>query len=90
MQGRPLRALACLVAASVGRARRWQPVRSPQQPIRTRSSRSSQPDGRSFKARIWGDEYIHGYEALNGHTVVLDGRTKRSGSYARAWGRVGT
>ena len=35
-----------------------------------------QPDGRSFKARIWGDEFIHGYEALNGHTVVLDGSTK--------------
>ena len=35
-----------------------------------------QPDGRSFKARIWGDEFIHGYEALNGHTVVQDGRTK--------------
>lgn len=35
-----------------------------------------QPDGRSFKARIWGDEFIHGYEALNGHTVVLDRKTR--------------
>ena len=34
-----------------------------------------QPDGRSFLARIWGDEFIHGYEALNGHTVALHGRT---------------
>jgi M6 family metalloprotease-like protein len=35
-----------------------------------------QPDGRTFKAHIWGDEYIHGYEALNGRTVVLEWRTK--------------
>ena len=35
-----------------------------------------QPDGRTFKAHIWGDEFIHGYEALNGHTVVKNGRTK--------------
>jgi M6 family metalloprotease-like protein len=36
----------------------------------------TQPDGRTFKARIWGDEFIHGYEALNGRTVVLEWRTK--------------
>lgn len=35
-----------------------------------------QPDGRSFNAHIWGDEFIHGYEALNGHTVVLHWKTK--------------
>jgi M6 family metalloprotease-like protein len=40
-----------------------------------------QPDGRTFKAHIWGDEYIHGYEALNGHTVVMNGATK-SWTYA--------
>ena len=36
----------------------------------------NQPDGRSFLARIWGDEFLHGYEALNGHTVVFDWKTK--------------
>ena len=38
--------------------------------------RLEQPDGRSFLARVWGDEFIHGYEALNGRTVVLEWRTK--------------
>ena len=35
-----------------------------------------QPDGRSFRAHIWGDEFIHGYETLAGHTVALDWKTK--------------
>jgi M6 family metalloprotease-like protein len=34
-----------------------------------------QPDGSTFRAHIWGDEYIHGYETLRGHTVALDSRT---------------
>jgi M6 family metalloprotease-like protein len=31
-----------------------------------------QPDGKSFPARIWGDEYYHGYETVDGYTVIRD------------------
>ena len=34
-----------------------------------------QPDGSTFRAHIWGDEYIHGYETLAGHTVARDSKT---------------
>jgi M6 family metalloprotease-like protein len=70
-------ALAVLVAALVGAG---QVAASPADPNSIVKLR--QPDGRSFLAHIWGDEFIHGYEALNGHTVVLDERTK-TWTYAR-------
>jgi len=32
----------------------------------------TQPDGTAFKARQWGDENLHGWETLDGHTILLD------------------
>ena len=32
----------------------------------------SQPDGTTFKARLWGDENIHGWETEEGYTIVFD------------------
>ncbi len=32
----------------------------------------SQPDGLTFEARQWGDETSHGWETLEGYTIVLD------------------
>ncbi len=32
----------------------------------------SQPDGMTFEARQWGDEWLHGWETLDGYTIVLD------------------
>ena len=34
-----------------------------------------QPNGDAFRATIWGDEFIHGYETLGGYTVDLDPKT---------------
>jgi immune inhibitor A len=31
-----------------------------------------QPNGYAFQARQWGDEFLHGWETLDGWTVVLD------------------
>lgn len=31
-----------------------------------------QPDGTTFTAIKWGDEYLHGWETLEGFTIVLD------------------
>ncbi len=31
-----------------------------------------QPTGYAFQARQWGDEYLHGFETLDGWTVVFD------------------
>jgi len=31
-----------------------------------------QPDGSTFKARLWGDEWSNGWETVSGHTVVLE------------------
>ena len=74
MQGRPLRALACLFAASVVAlslaSSASATAADPNAIVKLR-----QPDGRSFLAHIWGDEYIHGYEALNGRTVLKDSKT---------------
>ena len=36
----------------------------------------SQPDGTTFQARLWGDEFANGYETLDGYTVVLDRKDK--------------
>jgi immune inhibitor A len=35
-----------------------------------------QPDGRSFRARLWGDERHHGYETEDGFTVEQDRSTR--------------
>lgn len=34
-----------------------------------------QPDGTRFSARLWGDERAHGWETLNGYTIVKDPKT---------------
>jgi M6 family metalloprotease-like protein len=36
-----------------------------------------QPDGTTLSARIWGDEYYHGYQTLDGYTVVRDEKDKK-------------
>ncbi|MDH4178608.1 MAG: hypothetical protein OEV72_13625, partial [Thermoleophilia bacterium] len=35
-----------------------------------------QPDGSVLRVKIWGDEYYHGYETLDGYTVVRDEKDK--------------
>jgi immune inhibitor A len=35
-----------------------------------------QPDGRSFEARRWGDEWLHGWETADGFTIVIDGASR--------------
>ncbi len=35
-----------------------------------------QPDGTTFAARLWGDETGHGWETLDGYTVIKDPVTK--------------
>src|SRR5512143_609531 len=35
-----------------------------------------QPDGRSFRARLWGDERRHGHETEDGYTVEQDRSTR--------------
>ena len=75
MAGRSARALACVVTASVVAlvvaSTAFATGANPNAIVKLK-----QPDGRSFLARIWGDEFIHGYEALNGHTVVLHWKTQ--------------
>jgi M6 family metalloprotease-like protein len=34
-----------------------------------------QPDGTEFEAKLFGDEWYHGYETAAGYTVLRDGRT---------------
>ena len=41
-----------------------------------------QPDGKVIKVRLWGDEYIHGWETLSGYTVV-QGKADKTWKYAR-------
>ncbi len=36
-----------------------------------------QPDGTTFRARQWGDENSHGWETLEGYTIVKDKNTGR-------------
>jgi M6 family metalloprotease-like protein len=40
-----------------------------------------QPDGRGFEARRWGDEWLNGWETVDGYTIVLD-RTSQAWAYA--------
>ncbi len=35
----------------------------------------TQPDGSTFEARIWGDEWANGMETIDGYTIVLDQAT---------------
>ena len=32
----------------------------------------SQADGSTFEAKKWGDEWLHGWETLDGYTILLD------------------
>ena len=74
MAGRLARAFACVVFASVASlgvaSSALATAADPNAVVRLK-----QPDGRTFLAHIWGDEYIHGYEALNGRTVLKEPRT---------------
>ena len=36
----------------------------------------TQPDGYTFQARLWGDEYYHGWETEDGYTIILDEPSK--------------
>jgi len=35
----------------------------------------TQPSGATFEARQWGDEWMHGWETLDGYTILLDETT---------------
>ncbi len=35
-----------------------------------------QPDGRTFNARLWGDERSHGWETFDGYTIIKDPQTR--------------
>ena len=35
----------------------------------------TQPDGSTFQARLWGDEWNNGWETLSGYTIVKDKQT---------------
>jgi hypothetical protein len=35
-----------------------------------------QPDGVTFSARQWGNKWLHGWETMNGHTIVQDKTSK--------------
>ena len=35
-----------------------------------------QPNGKTVKVRLWGDEFIHGWETLDGYTVIQDKHDK--------------
>ncbi|MEK7846746.1 MAG: peptidase M6, partial [Nitrospinota bacterium] len=32
----------------------------------------TQADGTTFKARKWGDELLHGWETVDGYTIIFD------------------
>lgn len=35
----------------------------------------TQPDGKTFEARRWGDEWLHGWETKTGHSIIRDHST---------------
>ena len=41
-----------------------------------------QPDGTVVQVRVWGDEFYHVVESLDGHTLILD-QTTKAACYAR-------
>ena len=45
-----------------------------------------QPGGKEIKVRLWGDEFAHGWETLDGYTVALDKHDK-TWKYARRDGK---
>ncbi|HEA26005.1 MAG TPA: M6 family metalloprotease domain-containing protein [Ectothiorhodospiraceae bacterium] len=47
-------------------------------PALTKSHMLYQPDGTSFQARQWGDEWSHGWQTLTGHTLI---RNKASNTW---------
>ena len=48
----------------------------------------TQPDGSSFTARLYGDEYVNGFETLAGYTVVRDATGTWSFAERTAAGRL--
>lgn len=83
---RPLRSLVFLVmlggglllGATVASA-------SPADP---RPQTLTQPDGSTFPARLYGDEYLNGFETLAGYTVVRDASGTWSFAEATGTGRL--
>lgn len=58
--------LVCVLLA-VGQAFSASSPRVPAAPVQ---HQLNQPDGRSFQAYQWGDEWLHGWETLEGYTIV--------------------
>ena len=58
--------LTCLLAAGMAKGV-WAAPAAPIDVILT------QPDGATFTARQWGDEWLNGYETAEGYTVLQDG-----------------
>ena len=44
-------------------------------PAVTSTRQFTQPDGSTFTARLWGDEKAHGWETMDGYTIVKDPET---------------
>ena len=42
-----------------------------------------QPDGTRFEARQWGDEWLHGWETVEGYSIAHD---ENMALYVRAFG----
>ncbi|HDK81771.1 MAG TPA: M6 family metalloprotease domain-containing protein, partial [Nitrospirae bacterium] len=53
------------------------PFKSYAVPASPRIFELEQPDGTVFYARQWGDEWAHGMETTDGHSIVLDRSTKK-------------
>lgn len=62
-------AALAVLAAAAGRAQA-----SPADPNVVKTLR--QPDGSTIQVHLWGDEFAHGYETLDGYTVALDAKDK--------------
>ncbi len=65
--------LICLALALFGLALRAAPAQAaPAAPV---DIPITQPDGSTFTSRVWGDEYQHGMETLEGYTILKDEQT---------------
>lgn len=74
VKGRLPALMAALLAAALLLVFRASPVQAgPPAPVNTPLS---QPDGSTIQARQWGDEWQHGYETLDGYTIVPDPSTQ--------------
>ncbi|MEW5934992.1 MAG: S-layer homology domain-containing protein, partial [Bacillota bacterium] len=60
------------IALRVEGGRMEPPIRVPAHPGPVKLE---QPDGKEFLARQWGDERLHGWETVDGHTIVKDEET---------------